>query len=100
MAVTSAIAAVVSAVGGITSSVMQQNQAKKSAKAQARRAEEAQKRADDQFRAANKKSPNLTAIDRRNQEEAQGGVSGNLLTGPGGVDPSLLLLGQNSKLGA
>lgn len=64
-------------------------------------AEEARKTADLAQQAVNKanqKKPNAGALLAANQD-GKAGQSGTMLTGPGGVDPSLLKLGKNTLLG-
>ncbi|WP_369952277.1 hypothetical protein [Ralstonia syzygii] len=48
---------------------------------------------------ANAKSPDVGAMLSANQQAAKGGMSGTMLTGPTGVDPSQLSLGKSTLLG-
>ena len=49
---------------------------------------------------ANGKSADLSAMGSANSLAAKGGVSGTMLTGSQGVDPSALMLGKTTLLGA
>lgn len=49
---------------------------------------------------ANQKTPDENALLSANQAAGKNGPSGTMLTGPGGVDPSLLQLGKSTLLGA
>lgn len=62
-------------------------------------AEEAAKRAEQDFNRANQRKPDTLAILSAAQQAGKGGVSGTMLTGPQGVSDSLLL-GKTSLLGA
>jgi len=53
----------------------------------------------EQINKANAKSPDVGALLSANQQNAKGGQSGTMLTGPGGIDPSVLSLGKSSLLG-
>lgn len=68
------------------------DQAVAAAKANAQQADEA-------FNRANAKSPDTAAMLSANLAAGKQGASGTMLTGPGGVDPSTLLLGRSSLLG-
>ena len=48
---------------------------------------------------ANARGPETDALLAANQQEAQAGQSGTMLTGPMGVDPNDLSLGKNTVLG-
>lgn len=50
--------------------------------------------------AANQKTPDVTAILQRAAAMGNNGLSSTMLTGPGGVKSSSLLLGKTSLLGA
>lgn len=67
-------------------------QAEQNAKATADAAEQANNR-------ANQKRPNASALLSANQAAAKGGISGTMLTGPGGVDTNSLSLGKTTLLG-
>jgi hypothetical protein len=68
------------------------NQAEDNARATAELAQQA-------FNKSNQKRPNTSGMLSSNQMAAQGGQSGTLLTGPGGIDPSFLKLGKTTLLG-
>ncbi len=53
-----------------------------------------------QFNKLNGKNPNSAVMMDQNTQAGKNGPSGTLLTGPQGVDPSKLLLGKNTLLGA
>lgn len=48
---------------------------------------------------ANAKTPDVAAMMAANALAGASGQSGTMLTGPGGVDPSLLTLGKSTLLG-
>ena len=98
------------AVAGTTYSVVAGEDAKK----QQKKAMESQERAQAQqlaqtqaqqrrsemaMNAANRKSPDVAGIMERAGQQAGGGPSSTMLTGPGGVDPSQLSLGRSTLLG-
>ena len=56
--------------------------------------------ADQAFNQANQKKPDTSAILSAAQQAGKGGVSGTMLTGPSGVDPSSLTLGKSTLLGS
>lgn len=56
--------------------------------------------ADMAFNRANGKSPDVMGIMDSNRMNAKGGQSGTMLTGTQGVDPTALLLGKKTLLGA
>lgn len=55
--------------------------------------------ADEANNQANAKSPDVSAMLAANLAAGKQGASGTMLTGPGGVDPTLLTLGKSSLLG-
>lgn len=74
--------------------------------AAARQAAEAQaqierqlKAADEATNRANQKTPNTRRLLSEAEQAGKAGVSGTMLTGPQGIDPSSLTLGRNSLLG-
>lgn len=69
------------------------NEAKDRAKAQA-------DLADQNFNKLNGKKPDLAALLDQSTQAGKSGPSGTLLTGPQGIDPSKLLLGRSTLLGA
>lgn len=52
-----------------------------------------------QMNAAGAKAPDTGALMAANEAAAKGGAGSTMLTGVGGVDPSLLTLGKNTLLG-
>lgn len=56
--------------------------------------------ADQAINRANGRAPDITGLMSQNELNAKGGQSGTMLTGPQGVDPTTLLLGKKSLLGA
>ncbi|MDE1971167.1 MAG: hypothetical protein KGI50_06375 [Patescibacteria group bacterium] len=59
-----------------------------------------QNQQDQAMNAANAKSPNTAGILQNIQAQAGQGVSGTMLTGPTGVNPTALTLGKNTLLGS
>lgn len=57
------------------------------------------KMADEAKNRANQKTPNTRQILSEAEQAGKAGVSGTMLTGPQGIDPSSLTLGRNSLLG-
>jgi hypothetical protein len=49
--------------------------------------------------AANRRQPDVAGIMERAGQQAGGGPSSTMLTGPGGVDPTQLSLGRSTLLG-
>jgi len=74
-----------------------QNSAQQQARQQA---EKAATDADMAFNRANQKKPNVQRIMDQNQSAGMGGAGSTMLTGPLGIDPSLLTLGRNTLLGS
>lgn len=94
------------AVGAAASTVasvytgQQQASAQKAATQQAKQAsDDTAARADQEVNRANAKTPDSNALQAANEQSAKSGQSGTMLTGPTGVDPSLLALGKNTLLG-
>lgn len=73
-----------------------QHQASDRAQANAKAAGEQQTR---EVNAANAKAPDVNALLAAQQASGKGGPGSTMLTGPSGVDPSLLTLGRNTLLG-
>ncbi len=99
-----AVTAVVVGVG--VGGYMQYDAAKDAAKAQERaqaeqrrRAQEAARKADEEFNRLNMKKPNLAGIMAGNQQASAGGVGSTMLTGPGGVNMTNSILGKATLLG-
>lgn len=74
--------------------------AQRDAMAQAQRnAEKTASLADQANNLANAKKPNVQGLLSENAMAAKGGISGTMLTGPGGIDPNALKLGKSTLLG-
>jgi uncharacterized protein HemX len=58
-----------------------------------------QRRSEMAMNAANRRQPDVGGIMERAGQQAGGGPSSTMLTGPGGVDPSQLSLGRSTLLG-
>lgn len=93
-------------VVGATSVAVQYDQGKKAQAAQRDAQAQAQRNADKQAaladqanNRANGKKPNVAGLMSENAMAAKGGISGTMLTGPGGVDPNELKLGKSTLLG-
>ena len=69
-------------------------QAQQLAQAQAQ-----QRRSEMAMNAANRRTPDIGGIMERAGQQAAGGPSATMLTGPGGVDPTQLSLGRSTLLG-
>lgn len=75
--------------------------AQKDAMEQAKQANaQTQAAADQALNRANPAKPNTAANMSALQQQAKGGPSGTMLTGPTGVDPSTLSLGKSTLLGS
>lgn len=99
MGVTAAIAAVASVAGTVYNGNQQKQQAK-GANYQAQQAAlKQQKQAEQDLNAANKKRPDTMALLDKATQQGRAGQSGTMLTGPQGIDPSMLTLGKNTLLG-
>lgn len=73
-----------------------QADARREAKSSAEKQEKLQDEANNR---ANQNQPDTAAIIAAAQEASKGGVSGTMLTGSQGVDPSSLTLGKKTLLG-
>lgn len=100
MAVSAAIAAVAA------SAAVTYDQGQKANKLQKESMQQAKQQADQQAKAAdmatnkaNMKKPNIAGMMDANAAAARGGLSSTMLTGPMGVDPSVLTLGKSTLLG-
>lgn len=58
-----------------------------------------EKQMEQQMNAANQKKPDTMAMLNDAAQKGRAGQSGTMLTGPQGIDPSLLTLGKNTLLG-
>ena len=75
--------------------------AQKDAQAQALEAAQKQEQASDEaVNRANQKTPDTAGILSAAQQASKTGASGTMLTGPMGVDQSMLQLGRKSLLGS
>ena len=97
-------ATAVTAAATVGASVYSGRKQEKQARAAA---EQAQKNADQQVKAAEEatnkaeqKSANAAASRDEAALAGKSGVSGTMLTGPQGIDPSQLMLGKNTLLGS
>lgn len=96
------------AIGLGAGSMVAQNRAAKKGLQQQQRAQaqnlanakQAQARADQNFRAANQKQPNVRGIREAAARQGSGGQSSTMLTGPSGVASNQLSLSGNTMLGA
>lgn len=101
------IASVIGAAAAVVGVAQQRKQAKAALAAQnaaqaqnLKIAREQQKQADASFRSANQKQADVGGIREGNARAERGGSDSTMLTGPGGIDQSLLALGkQNTLLG-
>lgn len=101
--VLSAVAAVATIAGTAVSAVQSSNQADAQKKAQDQALGNAKKQQDQasmQFAQQNQLKPDVAKMLADAQNNAKGGVSGTMLTGPGGVDPNSLSLGKSTLLGS
>ena len=101
------IAAVIGAGAAITAGERQGQQAKKSRNQQADAQERArsasvreQKRAEEEQRRANRRTPDVASLLGAAQRDAQAGAGSTLLSGAQGIRRNNLLLGGGSRLGS
>ena len=105
-----AVVAASAAVAGTAYSVVAGQDAKKQQekamqqqqRAQAQQLEMAQaqrRRSETAMNAASRRTPDVGGIMERAGQQAAGGPSATMLTGPGGVDPTQLSLGRSTLLG-
>ena len=91
-------------VAGVAMSAIQGSDqadaAKKSMQQAQANADRTARQADEAFNQANQKKPDTGAILSAQQQAGKSGVSGTMLTGPAGVDPSSLTLGKSTLLGS
>lgn len=96
-----ALTAVAAATAGSAYVANKGLKAQKSAQQQAVvSAQQADRRAEQANNKANQKSPNVTAALSAAEQAALRGGSSTMITGPGGVNTSDLLLGKQTLLGA
>lgn len=94
-----AAAAVAGAAISYKNGQAQQAAAGKAQKQQKSAAEALYNQQDQANNKANAHGPNTDAMFAANQQAGQAGPSGTMLTGPSGVDPNSLSLGQNTLIG-
>ena len=110
MAVAAAIASTAIAAAGTTYSIVAgeegKRQQKKALESQERaqaqqlaQTQAQQRRSEMAMNAANRRTPDVGGIMERAGQQAAGGPSATMLTGPGGVDPTQLSLGRSTLLG-
>ena len=104
---TTAVAAAATVGASIYSGRKQEKQARAAADQAQRNADQAQRNADKQAKAAEEatnraeqKSANAAARLDEAALAGKAGMSGTMLTGPQGVDPSQLMLAKNTLLGS
>jgi Flp pilus assembly protein TadB len=100
MAVTSAIAAVAGTAYSVYSGQRSAKMQKRAGQQAAQQAEQAQRQAEREFNRANQKTPDITAMLRRNRAAGSGGVGGTFLTGQAGAPVSAGMLGRSTLLGS
>lgn len=91
-----------SVYSGERAAAAQEKAMKQQQQAQQQALEQSKKQAavqDQEINRANAKSPDSMSVLSRAQQDAQSGGGGTMLTGPTGVDPSLLSLGKSTLLG-
>ncbi len=100
------VAAVVGATAAVAGTGAAYMQGQKQASARKKAASQAEANAnklyaqqDQELNRKNAKQPNTAALFAGNQQSAQAGASGTILTGPSGVDPMSLSLGKNTLIG-
>lgn len=94
-----AVAAVAGAGIAYQNGQEQKSAAKKAATQSQTAADKLYAQQDQATNKANARGPDTAALLSANQQEAQSGQSGTMLTGPMGVDPNDLSLGKNTVLG-
>ena len=93
-------AAVAAGIGASVYNGQQQSaDAKKARDQAAANAKKTELQADMANNKANQKSPDTSAILDAQNQAGKSGVSGTMLTGPGGVNPAALTLGKSTLLG-
>lgn len=92
-------AAIGSTLAGAYNANRQRKDMKKANAATQAAALKQQKQAEQEMNAANKKRPDTMALLDNATQQGRAGQSGTMLTGPQGIDPSLLTLGKTTLLG-
>lgn len=101
MAMSALVAVMAVGVGVSYQSGQQQKKAAENASRQAQaNALKQEKAADEANNQANRKQPDTAAILAAAQQSGKSGVSGTMLTGSQGIDPTALQLGKNTLLGS
>mgnify|MGYP000367229054 CR=1 FL=1 len=95
-----AITAAASVGASVYSGRKQQKQARAAAEQAQQNADRQVKAAEEATNKAEQKSVNAAASRDEAALAGKAGVSGTMLTGPQGVDPSQLMLGKNTLLGS
>lgn len=99
MGVSAAWAAVAISAGSAYASNQNAKEAQKQQKEQQRIAQQTLEASDQANNQKNQKKANGSALLSANQAAAKGGISGTMLTGPGGVANTSLQLGKTTLLG-
>ena len=94
------VVSAISAGMGAYQSSQQASDAQKMRDQTAANAKKTELQADMANNKANQKSPDTSAILDAQTQAGKAGVSGTMLTGPGGVNPSALSLGKSTLLGS
>lgn len=97
------ISAVASLAGAASNYKAQQKAAAATERATAQAREAAAQQAsmaEKEMNKASNRKPNVQGMMQSNREIGGMGIGSTMLTGPGGVDPSALMLGKNTLLGA
>ena len=95
-----AITAAASVGASVYSGRKQQKQARAAAEQAQKNADRQVKAAEEATNKAEQKSVNAAASRDEAALAGKAGVSGTMLTGPQGIDPSQLMLGKNTLLGS
>ena len=100
MGVAAAVAAVAASAALQYKTGQEANSLQKDAmKAAEKRSRDAATAADQAYNKANQKTPYIAGLTGANESAGKAGISSTMLTGPGGIDPSALLLGRTTLLG-
>jgi type II secretory pathway pseudopilin PulG len=97
---TAIIASLAATAGSIYTGSKQARLQKRAGQQAAQQAEQAQRQAEREFNRANQKTPDITAMLRRNRAAGSGGVGGTFLTGQAGAPVSAGMLGRSTLLGS
>lgn len=94
-----AIGALAGAGASVYTGQQQAAATKKASAAATANADKTAREAERERNRVNARKPNVAGLIAANQQSAQSGASGTMLTGPSGVDPNTLSLGKNTLLG-